>query len=270
MNNWTRKNIDYFIENLKDYYTDCRSTSFPYKHGINDLSNEGKTYLNDKLDLKKIVRTNNACILLKTLKIPSKDNFSFFLLRDRTIDLDVSKLDKTGKSVFILLATSYLNSEKRVNLNHFIDLFNRDYKIKKEDVEFILNFYKKEEMKSNDLFIKWSYLRFATKLSDSKDFEIIYYKSREVFTILSFKLKRPVYHNFKNLLEVGNNAMQYYRIHGDIIFKAINVFNVRDEILKYDRKGTFKRKYEDFLKNKPIQDKKFESLIKELFEELED
>lgn len=82
-------------------------------------------------------------------------------------------------------------------------------------------------------------------------------------------MNRPIYYNFPNLLGVAVNAIIYYRESGDIILRAIDKFNQIANINKLDqRKNTFKRKREEYLKNKPIQNKDFETVAIQVFPEL--
>ncbi|MEI9946328.1 MAG: hypothetical protein WDN26_19170 [Chitinophagaceae bacterium] len=41
-----------------------------------------------------------------------------------------------------------------------------------------------------------------------------------LFSILSFKMKKPVGINYPNLLGIANNAIQHYRENGDILIKC--------------------------------------------------
>ena len=73
----------------------------------------------------------------------------------------------------------------------------------------------------------------------------------------------------KNLLGVLNNAFSYYKNSIDIIFKAIDVYDRKKEILKLDsRKGVFQRFSQEYQDNKPTQNEELASIVKIIFTEL--
>jgi hypothetical protein len=126
-----------------------------------------------------------------------------------------------------------------------------------------------KELKNQSEQERWYILRFAVILNDAEKFNIVIQKQREMFVILSLKMEKPIYFNFPNLLGVINNAIQHYRESGDIILKAMNVYNQTDLINELDaRKGNFNKKLREYNQNKPFQDKDFEEIVKLIFPEL--
>ena len=89
-----------------------------------------------------------------------------------------------------------------------------------------------------------------------------------LFPFLSFKEKKPVFFKYPNLLGVANNVISHYPENGDLILKAITKFGCTEKINELDKRGTFKRKKAEYLENKPTQNKEFESIVIELFPEL--
>lgn len=267
MDYWKKQNIDNFLVEIEKYYTDCSADYFPSQGIVDKVNKEELEYLIERLDLSKIVGVNSNLILHETLKNKEKNKFSYFLLRSKNIPLEVNFLDETKKSVFIRLAENYFEEKNSFLIYSINEIFNRGYIIKEEDEIFTKQLYKKIQSESD--FEKWSMLRFAVKLNDSEKFSLAYEKQRELFVVLSMKFNRPIYFNFPNLLGVLNNAIQHYRENGDIILKAMEVYNQVDEIKKLDaRKGNFGRKLNEYHSNKPIQNKKFEEIVKLLFTEI--
>lgn len=267
MDHWRKQNIENFIIELENYYLDCSTNYFNNMGIVDKLNIEETKYLNDKLDLSKIVGVSSKMILNETLKDKTKNNFSYFLLRSRNINLEVDYLDETKKTIFIRVAKNYFSEKNGFLISSINELFKRDYKIKDEDVTFVKELYK--EIESQDDFEKWSLLRFAIKLDNSEKFEKAYLKSRELFVILSLKFGKPIHFNFPNLLGVLNNAIQHYRENGDIILKAMNVYDRTFKIQELDsKKGNFKKKIIEYQENKPIQDKNFIEIVQLLFPEL--
>ncbi len=267
MDQWKEQSIEKFLIEIENYYLDCSADYFQNMGIVDKLNTEEAKYLNNKLNLSKIVGVNSKLILNETLKDKSKNKFSYYLLRTKNIDLEVNYLDDTKKTVFIRLAENYFHEKNSLLIFSIIELFKRNYKIKEEDILFINELYKKID--SQYELETWSFLRFIVKLNNLEKIEKAFYKQRELFVILSLKLDKPIHFNFPNLLGILNNAIQHYRENGDIILKAMNVYKRTSKIQELDyRKGTLKKKINEYQENKPIQDKEFVEIVEIIFPEL--
>ncbi len=267
MDYWKKQNIDSFIIEFEKYYLDCSANSIVGQSICNKINTEETNYLNNNLNLSKITGIDTNYILNETLRQKDKNKFSYFLINTPSIKLEINKIDKTGKTVFMLLAENYFSEKNDVSIYLFIPLFERGYLIKKEDEDLIASLYKKIE--SQRQFINWSLLRFAVLLKDSEKFHLALNNQKELFVILSLKLNKPIGFNFPNLLGVINNALQFYRENGDVILKAMHYYNRYQQIIDLDeRKGTFKNKLMEYEANKPIQNIEFKKLVLILFTEL--
>jgi hypothetical protein len=267
MDHWKKQGIENFLIEIEKYYEDCSSDYFSGMSIVDKLNKEESKYLNEVLDLPKIVGASSKYILNETLKDKSKNKFAYFLLRSKNIELEVNNLDDSKKTVFIRLAENYISEKNGFLIYSINELFGRNYKIKEEDVVFINKIYK--QLKSQSEQESWYLLRFAVILNDTEKFKLVYQKQREMFVILSLKLQKPIHFNFPNLLGVLNNAIQHYRESGDIILHAMNIYKQSDLIRQLDaRKGNFNRKLQEYHQNKPFQDKEFEEVVKLVFPEL--
>lgn len=194
-------------------------------------------------------------------------------IRNREIDEYFSEeQDDNEKTDFILLAEKYLDensSHPELTKQSIINLFEGGYRVKKQDDDYIKDAYNKYAIDSNENFEKWSVLRFIVKLDDAEKIKLALSKLKPLFVLSSLKIGRPIYFNFPNLLGVLNNAIDHYREDGDIILKAIKVYDREKEISKLDaNKGVFKRKTENYQNNKPIQNKYFVEVAEIIFDEL--
>lgn len=176
-----------------------------------------------------------------------------------------------NETTFMKLANMYFKSGKDENfsLSIFLEIFERGYKINSEDEQYVWNLYKKT--RNQDDLIKWSIIRFIQKLNNPEQIKLTLklQNTKILFVILSYKLGKPINYNFPNLLGVSNNAIQHYKKSGDIILKAMETYGQTQKIKTLDlKKGTFKRKLNEYNKNKPAQDKDFEDVVKKLFKEL--
>jgi len=264
---WKEELYKAFLKEFPDYYKDSSADYFPSGNLPSKLTSEELKKLNEEIDIPKLVGCEKHLVLHELLKDRSKDKFTFYLLNRLELDCEVNSYDKEKNTVFIEIAKRYFHSENYFGQYHISTLFKRGYEIKEEDRKFVLDLY--QEKKNERDFEKWTILRYATKLNDLNKFELAMEKTRELNTILSFKMNRPIGFNFPNLLGVAVNAIIYYRESGDIILKSIDKFNQTNKINTLDkRKNTFKRKRQEYLENKPIQHKEFENLATELFPEL--
>ncbi|MBB1193770.1 hypothetical protein DNC80_08835 [Flavobacterium sp. SOK18b] len=267
MDYWKKQGIDNFIIELEKYYLDCSAEYFAGQGIVDKLNKEETKYLNDSLDLSKMIGIDSKYILNEILKNKEKDKFSYFLLRSTNINLEVNCIDEAGKTVFILLAENYFFEKSSFLIYSINQLFERNYSVKKEDEIFVAELYKK--IQSQSQLESWSILRFAVKLNNKEKFALACQKHRELFVILSLKMNKPISFNFPNLLGVINNAIQFYRESGEVILKAMRYYERTRQIMELDsRKGTFKKKLAEFETNKPIQNKEFEEIVINLFPEL--
>jgi len=267
MDNWKKQNIDNFIVEIEKYYLDSSAEYFAGQGIVDKLNIEETKYLNENLDLSKIIGVDENLILNEILKLKEKNKFSYFLLRSLNIKIEINQIDENGKTVFMLLAENYFIEKNGFLIQSINQLFERNYFIKKEDEDFVTELYKK--IQSQTQLESWSLLRFAIKLNDKDKFSLAYQNHRELFVILSLKLNKPISFNFPNLLGVMNNAMQFYRENGEMILKAMNFYERTNQIMKLDeKKGTFKKKLVEFETNKPIQNQEFKEIILILFPEL--
>ncbi|MBE7698670.1 DUF7829 domain-containing protein [Tenacibaculum finnmarkense] len=266
--NWKEKLYSLFLEEFPEYYEDSKADYFQSGNLPGKLNTNELKKLHEEINIPKLVGCEKHLILHKLLNNRTKDKFTFYLLARLELECDVNSYDKEKNTVFMKIAKRYFEEEKYFGTYYFSILFKRGYKIKEEDIQFVLDLY--HQKKSEYDFGKWTTLRYATKLNDLNKFEKAMGKTRELDTILSFKMNRPIGVNFPNLLGVAINSITNYRENGDVILKSIDKFKQTNKINVLDKKkNTFKRKRQEYLENKPTQDKEFEKIAIELFPELE-
>lgn len=261
-----KEEIDKCINEIREYYQDSSSEYLSNGNLINRLNQEERKHVNLNLKLEELVGCKKNIIINTLIKDKSKDKFTFYLLNSDNIKYEINAYDKINSTAFIELAKR-LFYDKVWGSYLIMQLFLKGYKIKEEDNQFVHNLYKEvKEIKDFDI---WTMLRYAVILDDVCNFHKALIKTREINTILSFKKKKPIGFNFPNLLGVAINAIQNYRENGDLILKAIEIFEVKDIINQLDRKkNTFKKKRSEYLKNRHLQDKEFEKIAIQLFPEL--
>lgn len=241
------------LQNMKSYIAENGSFLYPR------VQNEGSDWGN-RGDLLKLYRKLDDFI--------RKNN-----IRNREIDEYFSeKQDDNEKTDFILLAEKYFDEENEypeASIGNLQILFERGYKLKEEDNIFILKNYNEFAKKSNENFGKWTLLRCIEKLNDTEKIVLVLKRVKVLFVILSLKFGKPIHFKFPNLLGTLNNAFDYYPQEGDLMLKAIKIYDREKEIAKLDeRKGIFKRKIANYQKNKPIQNDNFVKNMEIIFPEL--
>ncbi|MEO6722609.1 MAG: DUF6035 family protein [Ferruginibacter sp.] len=264
---WQKISLDEYFDNLKDYYNNCEKSSFRLSNKVQELTQEEKNYVNSNVNLQGITGFDKEQLINSILRLPDKYNFARHLIVSDNIDLEINSI-LDGKSTFIFLLNLLITkTDDFYSVGHLIlELYKRGYKSKACDGIFLKEIYK--DLPSKDAFTLWCTARFAYILNDHKKFEKVYRNEKVLFTILSFKLKKPVGINYPNLLGIANNAIQHYRDNGDILIKAMHHFGVYKEIIDRDKKRVFQEKKSDFEKYKPIQDKEFLEIILTVFPEL--
>lgn len=265
---WQKISLDGYINNLKDYYNNCEKSSFRLANKVQELTEEERQYVNANINLEAITGFDKSILLNSILAIPEKINFATHLLISDNIDFEINGM-LNEKSSFVYLLDLLINKtdDFYYSMNHFLlILYKRGYTSKDCDGLYLKNLYK--NLPSQKVFIFWCMARFAFLLNDYEKFDKVYRNEKVLFTILSFKLKKPVGINYPNLLGIANSAIQHYRDNGDMIIKAMHKYEVYEEILSRDKKKVFQEKKADFDKFKPIQDSHFQEIITTLFPEL--
>jgi hypothetical protein len=267
MENLKKNYIDDFIFELEKYYLDCSNQYFTSMTVVDKLNEVEIEYLNENINLQKIIGVKTKNILNETLKDKSKNNFTSFLINSKNIKLELNLLNETRKTLFIQIFINCISENSNLLLSTIGALMNRGYIIKEEDEKFVNEIYKTlRHQKEQE---RWYFIRFVILLKDGKKFNYICQKQKEMFILLSLKLQKPIHFNFTNLIGVLNNAFQYYRESGDIFLKAIKVYKLTEKIQILDSKNnSFKRKVNEYIENKPFQNKDFEDVVKEIFPEL--
>lgn len=266
MHDWRKQQIDQYITQLSDYYRDCSGNYFEGIYYLTKLNKEELSYFHSKLNLPGLVGVERQLILHSLLKDPEKRNFLEFVFFTGLFNLEVNVEDEQGFTPFMIIADQYIGGNSR-GYHQVERLMEWGYVIKPKDGAFVKQLYQKVDSQRD--FETWTYLRFAVILNDFKMYQVAMSKSRELFTILSLKMGKPIGFNYPNLLGVVNNALQHYRESGDLLLEAIDVFGQAEKIQKLDRKkGTFAHKKAEYLENKPFQDKEFEEVAKIVFPEL--
>jgi hypothetical protein len=260
--------IDNYIRELREFYNDSDEYRFKNPNLINNLDKSELIYLNKNLNLEEIVGCQKRYVLNNLIQDNTKDKFTFYILMAKRFEFEINHFDQTKSTVFIELAKRIFYDN--VWGSYLIDsIFQRGYEIKEEDIQFVFSLYKKGVVKDINNFHTWTMLRFAVLFKDRDKFQKSLIKRNEIYTILSFKEKKPIGFNFPNLLGVAINAIQNYRENGDIILKAMDVYDVNKIIYSLDKKkNTFTRKKNEYLKNRHLQDEKFKNIAIEIFPEL--
>lgn len=264
---WKKMLIDDYIVNLKDYFLDCSKEQFRSSNTVESLNIEEKIYLNENLHLDQIVGAEKKCILNKVLQDKTKLNFARHILTSLSIELEVNNIDETKKSVFELIIENAFAKGQYFYYNQLLYLYRRGYINTKSDEKFLIDFYK-TKISSQQILELWFLARICFKLKNHEKIEKAFEKMNIILAIISFKQGKPIGFNYPNLLGVANNAIQFYREHGDLMLYAMKYYKVYDEIKNRDKKGTFKLKEEDYAKYKPVQDIEFNEIAFEIFPEL--
>lgn len=260
--------MDEYIAYLAEFYHDSSIGEFHAMGVINSMTPEDRIYLNLNLRLDEITGNDRMIVMNIIIGDFSKYKFAMHLLTSPNIKLELNGVDTNQVTTFQLLIDSILHFRDYNMFNYSIlHLFNKGYTIKKTDESYLLNFYN-NRIFSQNIFELWCIARVCFKLNNYSKIEEVLNKEKVFFTLLSFKQKKPVGVYYPNLLGIANNALLHYREHGDLILYAMKYYDVYDDIVKRDKKNTFKQRESDYFNYKPFQNTEFNHILYELFPEL--
>jgi hypothetical protein len=262
-----KEKIDQFISYLNEYYLNCSKPDFYYSGYIDSFTEEDIVYFNEKFDLEKLVGVPKNEIMITLFSDLNKVNFGKYLLHRKCFNIDVNYADSSNKSLFQFIVDYANMGVEYFHWTLLTALYCRGYVNTQFDEKFLVEFYKSKIKSERSLEI-WCFARACFKLADGDKISKMYSKEKVLLSIISFKMGKPVGFNYPNLLGVANNAIQHYREQGDLMILAMKKYNIYNDLLKRDKKGTFKLKLEDYNRFKPIQDLEFNEIIYQVFPEL--
>jgi hypothetical protein len=260
--------IDAFIEKLHALYLNPAMIKNSNLGLIQNLTVEEIKYLNEKIALDKLVGVENKYLLNRLLQNSNNLPFVTHILSISCLNLEVNENEPSINTNFQLLFEAIV-----AHNDHYGDpwqlmlLYDRGYASTKADEVFLINFYK-HEIRNQLRFEYWCIARIIFKLNDAQKIRIAREKSKVIFTLLSLKLKKPIGIRYPNLLGVANNALLHYTEHTDLILYAMKHYQIYDEIVSKDRRGSFNYRLENLMSYKPIQDLNFLELAFDIFPEL--
>ncbi|RYE33251.1 MAG: hypothetical protein EOP48_30810 [Sphingobacteriales bacterium] len=263
---WRKQQIEDIIDRMNHFYVDSSRTTFKDADKLDDFTEDDKLYFNSLFSLPHIIGGEPDAILNTVLSDASKYHFAIFMLRNGIFAFPVS-YTKQGVTAFQLMARFVFLGNSTFHGHGLLFLFGRGYKIQQSDIEFVSKLF--NVISSEDQLSHWCIIRFALLLNDPDLLEAALMHHMSLFTIVSFKMKKPVGIRYPNLLGVANNAFLHYRSHGDILLKAMKHYGVYEEVIKRDRKNTFQYRMEDFELYKPVQEAAFNDIVFKIFPELE-
>ncbi len=109
---------------------------------------------------------------------------------------------------------------------------------------------------------------FYTHTSSIELIEFLFKNYSDLIKVIeSAKRKKIIGYKFNSWIAFANNTF-YYKEYWKYIELAFKYYGLWDTILKLDKKGSFKRKYQELQKNYPKQDSACEDLLSVLYPEL--
>ena len=262
---WRKQQINEIIERIKLFYIDSSTGGFKGSEKLDDFSDDDREYFNTQFSLPQLIGGPVEAILSTVLEDPAKYNFSIFMLRNGLFPFSVS-CNQNGVTAFQLISKLVFSGFKSCYDHGLLCLFKRCYKVQESDAAFVSKLY--GAIASEEQLKAWCMIRFALLLDDPDHLEIALQQNMSLFTIVSFKMKKPVGIRYPNLLGVANNAFLNYRSHGDLLIKAMQHYGAYDQVIKRDRKQTFRYRLEDFEMYKPVQDSALNGIVFKIFPEL--
>ncbi|GIZ16572.1 competence protein CoiA [Capnocytophaga catalasegens] len=213
--------------------------------------------LNKYLKFKE--RTKNPLIEWIDSATQGDVKFIEFILQSKEIELDINKPDSSGKTPFqaILLNNSI---DKNLPIK---SLFKAGYKLTDSDNIFLNELLEKQENLSYYVYI----YKLCNRLINRTLVDDVFKFDKLLFIIESAKKKQLIYYKFtgNKWISFANNAIQHYSEYWEYLELTFKKFELWNELIELDKKGTFQAKLQGFYSNIPKQKYDFDNVFNDLY-----
>ena len=191
------------------------------------LDEEESEYANNLLDFEKITGLPNNEFVFRSLENPVKREFITRLLKCARLNFEVNFGNEKQQTVFQLITEYIFDHPGYFTFydNPYLTIYRNGYINQPSDIAFLKTIYDTKVKSPRDLEL-WCFARFAFILNDYEMIKMAYAEYKVLFTILSFKLKKPIGIGYPNLLGIANSALQHYTTHADMIIRALHEYKV--------------------------------------------
>ena len=265
LTSWQKQIIEELVEKVTNFYHDSSKGYFSGTNKIEEFNIEQRNYFNSLLSLSKFVGAEESIILNSILE-QGKFGFAVYILRSGAFDIEVNSVTNYKSCFQLLVEQSNSLNGSDWNGYFFEALYKKGYSTKESDMLYIKEAYK--SIDSQNKLVEWCIARFVLILNEKDMIAEALKRQKELLTIVSFKMKKPVGIHYPNLLGISNNAFLHYRIHGDVLLHAMKYYGIYEDVIKKDHKNSFQYRLNEFLEYKPIQDLAFNEIVFKIFPEL--
>lgn len=251
---------NYFKLN-KDPMEGWMSNPFDALYSDNDL-----TAVNEKLGFSD----KHADFIVKTIFKSNKYAFLNFLMKCEKIKINLSNVVKDRVSVFQYIL--HIEDDYEFSKSMYW-LFKFRYKLSNEDLKSLENAYEKNyanvteyERRAISRWALISYLKHTTSWED-----VIRVEKRiiQLNRIMSLKHNLIIDAGFANMKGLAMNVLNSYRQYSKIFIHAMKVYNIYDDLMKTDKKGSFVSVLSGIERREDEQDISYDDLFYKIFPELE-
>lgn len=262
-----KTDVDIVLNYLRKFYKNdfvLRSREFPLDLIQNQNSIDA---LNNALKFK----SEKKGFITKLFFERNKPNFLKLICEQDNIHIDTSSLILNGKTAFQEII--YLDSMNQ--FRHFTScLFRKGYELTKEDEIYYENLYDKNYFNytehEKEYIERWAITTILKNLK-SKNYAFVLLKEidKVLYSILSLKHDLIIEFKFNSLLQVSHYLLTNHPEFGDIYLKAMKVYKRYETQIEEDKSGKLRLKIDNFISNKPQQEERYNTMIFEIFPELE-
>jgi competence CoiA-like predicted nuclease len=231
---------------------------------IDELTGNEKTVLNSLLKLNELGSTGKTK-LNQLIAKATPDDYGFFdfLLKCEAIDLDVNLTDTDGTTSFQEVRRNQNTHRNSITR----ELFRRGYKLTDSDIAFMT----KAATSNGKLLREMQVFKFLDQLKDRNLVDGIIEHDSLVLTIESAKRGEIVGFNYRpdEWVALANNAIEHYPKYWEYIESAFKYYGIWNKIVSSDRKGTFRKKLQQFYQDMPDQAFDFDDILRDLYPEFQ-
>lgn len=230
-------NLSDVIKLLRDFFrTDDDKLISQIDAALADIKYDLWPVLNHKMGLSQATD-----LFFKSLTGKGKPNFIFFIFKYGLFDKNLNTKSSEGMNLLEhILRGKFTFSHRLIQL-----LFSNQYVISDSDKLYI---YRSMTVEGAP-YLREQYILRILAYNTLRDYSLIQQYDRsegQMLTILSARHNRIIGMGFTNFLGLANNALQHYKILWPYIEQVFIQYGLWDNVIKSDKKGTFKRKLDEY------------------------
>lgn len=253
--------IEEIISQIKSKRKNGFSNYSLIHEAINELNRIEIMRLNERLGLTSYKSSNLGKPFLNDLIYKGDDyHFITFFLDCPWIKFDINAIDNEGTTIIQeVLKSKLLFGDKLLQ-----KIFNRNYELSQNDLEYLLSLELDETERTK--------LKFKLTTYNELKYEELTSESESIMNVLlsieSIKKETITGFRFPNWISFINNAIDNYKRYWEYIELTLKYYGLFEKLKEMDKKGSYQKKLDNFYSAFPQQDYSKDEIFKALYPEI--